>query len=232
MNLQKKKILVVIPCFNEEGNIKKVLLSFKENNIPYKTLVIDDGSKDNTKDIATQYTSSLRLPFNLGIGVAVQTGIKYALLNNFDFVIQVDGDGQHFVSGIPTLVSFYEQNEVDIVIGSRFLGLKTYIPQIHRMLGIQIIRIFLRLLYKQKITDPTSGFRLLNKKAMLKFAQEYPYDYPEPISLGIALKNNVKIGEVAVRMRSREAGKSSIRHFFSFLYMIKVIVSLFLTKIS
>lgn len=231
------KTCLIIPCHNEEENLPHVFSEIEnledKNLIP---LVVDDCSLDNSVAVARQSKNIivLELPVNLGVGGAVQTGLIYALDNNFTTAIKMDGDGQHPPDQIAILIKELEKQDADIIIGSRFLqtnqtGFKsTY----SRRIGIKILQNVCKLLTGQSITDPTSGFRAYNNKAIEFMAQHYPsFDYPEPEEIILAIKNDLRIKEVPIIMRERQHGKSSISAGNSIYYMIKVTLAMIFTAL-
>jgi len=223
------RVIIIIPAFNESENIKRVLNDIKKENANWDILVVNDCSLDNTSAVAklTKQAFVLDLPFNLGIGGAVQAGFKYAKTHNYDIAIKYDGDGQHLPDEIKTLLNVLSENNVDVVIGSRFLekhdGFKSTLM---RRVGIKIFQILNSMLIKQKITDNTSGFIAFNKKVISFFAEHYPTDYPEPESIINLKKNGFVIKEVFVKMQHRQGGKSSISGLKSVYYMFKVILAI------
>lgn len=217
----RPRVLLIIPCFNEAGTIGSLLREVSET--PYDSLVIDDGSKDDTAEISKEWTQCLSLPFNLGIGGAVQSGIKYAFRQNYDLCVQVDGDGQHPPEEITKLVSHWIKTQANLVIGSRFLSTEGFKSGFARRLGIQLISRCLFVLFKNSITDPTSGFRLMDRKAMQLFCEYYPADFPEPTSIALALGHGLNVQETSVIMRSRTDGTSSIYGWKSVSYIIRVL---------
>jgi glycosyltransferase involved in cell wall biosynthesis len=223
------RVIIIIPAFNESENIKRVVNDIKKENTNWDILVVNDCSLDNTSAIAksTKQAFVLDLPFNLGIGGAVQAGFKYAKTHNYDIAIKYDGDGQHLPDEIKTLLNVLSENNVDVVIGSRFLekhdGFKSTLM---RRVGIKIFQILNSMLIKQKITDNTSGFIAFNKKVISFFAEHYPTDYPEPESIINLKKNGFVIKEVFVKMQHRQGGKSSISGLKSVYYMFKVILAI------
>ncbi len=235
--MEKKKIILVIPAYNEEESILKTYQGVEEYNKTAKekldVIVINDGSKDKTKEILEKNNiPHINLICNLGIGGAVQTGYKYALENNYDIAIQYDGDGQHDVNYVGDIVKPIENNEANMVIGSRFVqkdkeGFKSSKA---RRIGINVISFFIKLKTRKKIYDVTSGFRAIDRSLMELFKNYYPVEYPEPISTVNALKNNYKVSEVPVVMKEREKGKSSISSWKNVYYMINVILSIMLMK--
>ncbi len=226
-----KKILIVIPCYNEEVALPLLLQELKDLQLPIEysliPLVVNDCSKDQTVEVAKKYgVKVLDLTNNLGIGGAVQAGLKYAKQNNFDMAIQLDGDGQHPPSEIIKLLNAKAQFDVDIVIGSRFLDNEGFQSSLMRRLGIKYFYRLNQLLTRNNIYDSTSGFRLLGKKAIDIAAENYPDDYPEPESLVIFSKAKLKIKEVPVIMSHRLGGISSIGSFAAIYYCIKVTMSM------
>lgn len=228
------KILMIIPAYNEENNIKDTvnsIINLNDPNINY--IVINDGSTDNTLQVLKNNNFNfINLPTNLGIGGAVQTGYKYALYNNYDIAIQFDGDGQHNAEYINSLVKEIE-NGNDLVIGSRFItNLEGFKSTKIRRVGIVILSSLIKLFTGKKITDPTSGFRACNKKIINLFSSDYPTDYPEPDTAVKIIKKNFKVKEIPVIMNERKKGKSSINIFKSIYYMIKVSLSIIISSIT
>jgi glycosyltransferase involved in cell wall biosynthesis len=231
-----KKILIIIPCYNEEEALPLLLQKLNLIELPtdytLTILVVNDCSKDNTAEVAKKFdVKVLDLVNNLGIGGAVQSGFKYAKNNNFDIVIQLDGDGQHPPSEIIKLLKAYIDFDADIVIGSRFLNNEGFQSSFIRRLGIKYFFRLNQLLIRKNIIDSTSGFRLLSSKAINIAANNYPDDYPEPESLIIFSKAGLKIKEIQVVMSHRLGGKSSINNFAPLYYCIKVTISMFFSFI-
>ncbi len=232
---KKPRILLIIPCYNEEKSIQNLLEEIKALDNCYDTIVIDDGSDDNTAEKAKKHSPVIQLLHNLGIGSAVQTGIRYAYRNNYDFCIQIDGDGQHIPDEIAKLLKHQEETNNAITVGTRFLENPSLRSTWARYFGNKVISLILnRLFVDCRITDPTSGMRLMNLNAMSFFSRQYPLDFPEPISLAWALKRKMGIGETPVKMRPRKYGRSSISLLKSFSYMFRVsaliLVCRFITK--
>jgi len=223
-----KKTLVIIPAFNEEGSIEKVIEGIR-TNLPQATiLVVNDGSEDLTSDIAKNNEALvLDLPFNLGIGGAMQAGYKYAYEKGYDIAIQVDADGQHNPREILKLLHALEKNNVDMAMGSRFIGDSEYKGSTMRKIGISVLSRVISVIVGQKITDPTCGFRGANRKAIQLFASNYPQDYPEPEVVVLVHQCHLKMVEVPVGMNERYAGESSITKFRSVYYMVKVLLAIF-----
>ncbi len=228
------KTLIIIPCYNEEESIGTLLKELLEiGNSLFEIVVINDGSIDKTAAVVSQYNNValVSLPVNLGIGGAVQTGFKYALENNFDIAIQVDGDGQHPPAEISKLLNVYQETQCNIVIGSRFIAKQGFQSSGLRRMGIFYLRWLNKIFTQIDIYDITSGFRLFDKKAIELVARNYPDEYPEPESLVIFAKAGFSIVETPVIMKSRQSGKSSIQYFSQLYYMIKVTIAMFFSYI-
>nr|WP_249130534.1 glycosyltransferase family 2 protein [Bradyrhizobium diazoefficiens] len=226
------RVLLVIPCFNEEASIGGLLSEIAATGRGYHTLVVDDGSSDATCAVASRSSQVARLAQNLGIGGAVQTGIKYAARQGFDFCVQIDGDGQHDPRAIETLLDAYRRNPANITIGSRFIDHAGFCSTPMRRAGIRLIVLALNGLFSGgRITDPTSGMRLLDRSAIAFFAKAYPADYPEPISLAWAMRAGLTVSEVPVEMRPRETGVSSIDGLKSASYMVRVLGYILLARL-
>lgn len=227
------KTLVIIPAYNEEENISLILQQIAEQKeIKPDILVVNDYSTDQTSKICKKTgVKVIDLACNLGIGGAVQTGYKYAFRHKYDFAVQIDGDGQHDAKYLADLIKPLEENNADIVIGSRFIAKEGFQSTIMRRLGIKFFSDLIKLLTGQKITDPTSGFRACNSKVIELFAQKYPKDYPEPESIVFLKRNNFKILEIPVVMKERLGGKSSIIHLKPAYYMIKVTLAMIIENL-
>ncbi len=218
-----------MPAYNEAGTVGDVIRRIRAAAPDFEVIVIDDGSTDATGDIALgEGANVVRHPFNLGIGGAVQTGFKYALEHGYDYMVQVDADGQHDPSEIPTLIDEMRRHpDVDVICGSRFLKDLQYVGPVSRRAGIHLFAFLLSRLVGQKITDPTSGFRLYNRRAIALFARDYPHDYPEVEAVLVLHFHRLRMREVSVRMFQRGGGRSSIRSGKSVYYMIKVLLAIF-----
>src|SRR5512143_606496 len=213
-------ILIIIPAYNEEASLPGVIRDLREHVPQFDVLVVNDGSRDATSRIAREMrVKVLDLPYNLGIGGAVQAGYLYALENGHDAAVQFDGDGQHCACEIKKLTGPLEAGKADFVVGSRFLAPGEYKAPVFRRLGIGIFSVVLSRILGIKIADSTSGFRAANRRVIEFFAQTYPDDYPEVESLVLLHKMNMRIEEVPVVMRSRTGGKSSITPIRSVYYM-------------
>lgn len=232
-----KKVLIIIPAYNEEKNILRTYTEIidynKKNKTNYECVVINDGSKDDTKKVLDDNNIPyIDLPMNLGIGGAVQTGYKYAYYNNYDIAIQYDGDGQHDVNYVKNIIKPIEEDNKNLVIGSRFIKSDddNFKSTKMRRVGINIISKLIKWKTKKRIYDTTSGFRAADKKVIELFANNYPTEYPEPISSVNVLLNGYSIEEVPVKMRPRLEGKSSISKLKSVYYMLNVILSIIIMK--
>ena len=222
--MNSPRVLIIIPCYNEQGAIAELLDEISACQEGYETIVIDDGSQDATYQIARQFSPTVRLLKNLGIGGAVQTGIKYACSKGFDFCIQIDGDGQHIPGQISKLLQAYQEKPRSIIIGSRYLQNDTFRSTYMRRFGGRVIAKALDVLFSRcSVTDPTSGMRLMDSKVIEFFAKHYPHDFPEPISLAWALKMGFTVGEIQVKMRARIHGNSSIIGLKSISYVFRVL---------
>ncbi len=217
-------VLVIIPTYNEESNIGRVIQGVKRAASFTDILVINDGSEDATAAVARRSGASvLDLPFNLGIGGAVQAGIKFAYAHGYPFLVRLDGDGQHNPEDIPRLLGVVMQGKANIAIGSRFCaGTETYRPPLTRRLGIHYFSLLVSTLVGRRITDTTSGFQCLDRRAIECFARYYPQDYPEVEAHITIKKAGLKVAEVPVVMRPRHNGTSSITQARSIYYMFKV----------
>jgi len=224
----KKRILVIIPAYNEVRSVGKVVEGVKIQLPQIEVLVVNDGSTDLTSEIAkSKGALALDLPFNLGIGGAMQAGYQYAYKKGYDIAIQVDGDGQHDPKEIGKLLRALEEKKMDMVIGSRFIGDPGYKSSMMRRIGISIFSQVISMIVGQKITDPTSGFRAANRKAIQLFASNYPQDYPEPEAVILLHQCRLEMGEIPVGMSERYSGESSITKIRSIYYMVKVLLAIF-----
>lgn len=225
------KVLIIIPAYNEEKSILKVCKGIvdynKRNKTKYDIIVINDGSKDKTEDILCKNEiNHITLINNLGIGGAVQTGYKYALENGYDIAIQFDGDGQHDIRYVDNVIKPIIENKANMVIGSRFIDENTsnFKSSKARQIGIKIISFFIKLVTSKKIYDTTSGFRAIDKELIKLFSNNYPVEYPEPVSTTDVLKKKYVVAEVPVSMNERENGVSSIRMWKNCYYMFNVVL--------
>lgn len=221
------KKLIIIPAYNESESIKSTVEDIVNNADGFDYIVINDCSTDDTAKICQEnHFNYLSLPVNLGIGGAVQTGYMYAYRNNYDVAVQVDGDGQHDVRFLSEMVSHIEENNLDMVIGSRFIDREGFQSSAMRRFGINYFTGLIKLCTGIKITDPTSGLRMVGKNIIAEFAKEYPKDYPEPETVVSILRKGYKVEEIPVIMRERQGGVSSISLKKSVYYMIKVTLAI------
>ena len=198
------KKLIIIPAYNEQESIKKTVEDIIKNAPEFDYIVINDCSTDRTKEICeTEKFNVVHLPVNLGIGGAVQTGYLYAARNGYDIAVQVDGDGQHDPKFLSKMAEFIEAEHADMVIGSRFINKEGFQSSGARRVGIKYFTMLIKLLTGAKITDPTSGLRMVNREIIEFFAEEYPKDYPEPESVVAILRRKKKVLELPVIMRER-----------------------------
>ena len=224
-----RSYLAVVPAYNEAHTVVRVIDSLHEHAPDFDVLVVDDGSTDGTSELARGAGAHVvRHPFNLGIGGAVQSGFAYALENGYSRMVQVDGDGQHMAEELQALVDALDSDPgVDMVCGSRFLTDRGYPATISRRTGIHIFAFLLSRIVGQRVTDPTSGFRLYNRRAIALFAGDYPHDYPEVEAVLMVHFHRLGMTEVPVRMLERGGGRSSIRSGKSVYYMVKVLLAIF-----
>lgn len=229
---RRGEILVIVPAYNEEQSVGKVLEELAGVELPLDILVINDGSSDGTSRVARDsgLVGVIDLPNNLGIGGAVQTGFKYAARNGYAVAVQFDADGQHLAGEIPGLVAALRDREAGMVIGSRFLEESAgYRSTFIRRIGIRLFQLVNSLLTGQRITDNTSGFRAYDRQAIEFLARHYPVDYPEPEAVILLGRNGFRITEIFVRMRERQGGDSSIRGVAGVYYMAKVLLAILMT---
>ena len=225
------KTIFLIPVFNEEANIAPLLAELRSVYPSAPVCFINDRSLDGTayalRETGCHY---LNLPCNLGVGGGMQAGFKYAFEQGYDFAIRIDGDGQHPPGECHKLIERMAVGDVDMVVGSRFLGQKSYTSTMLRQVGIFGLARMLSAACRQKISDPTSGFQMVNRAVLYYFAHQYPVDYPEPESLALLSRQGYKFCEVATQFCARERGTSSIRKWGTVYYMFKVSVALFVDR--
>lgn len=223
------KTLIIIPAYNEEQSLPGVIADLQHHVPGADILVVNDGSRDRTGDVARRAGVRVAvLPFNLGIGGAMQTGYQYAHANGYDIAIQFDGDGQHLAEEIAILLDPLQTGKADLIVGSRFLDRGDYRPPVFRKIGIWIFSTFLSAILGMTVTDTTSGFRAANRRVIEFFARAYPEDYPEVESLVLLHRAGSAIVEAPVKMRDRTGGSSSITPVRSVYYMIKVLLAVFI----
>lgn len=227
------RVLVIIPAYNEEKNIAKVITSLNNEHPSFDYIIINDGSTDGTREVCEQNNfNHINLPINLGIGGAVQCGYKYALKFDYDVVSQIDGDGQHNPEYLDDALRVMKDGNVDIVIGSRFINKEGFQSSTMRRFGIAFLSFLIKIVCGIKIYDVTSGYRIINKKMVKVFADNYADDFPEPEAIVAAYLHGGKIKEIPVVMKERETGKSSISPIKSIIYMIKVSLAILFYRIT
>lgn len=234
-SIARVKTLIIVPAFNEAGNIGAAVAALQAEDPLWHILVVNDGSTDTTSAVARESGKAMvvDLPCNLGIGGAVQTGFKYAQRNDYTYAVKFDGDGQHKAEEVSHLLQMVVAQQADVVIGSRFLDNSPgYKSTRFRRLGIRLFEVINSLLVGQRITDNTSGFRAYNRKAITFLAQHYPsFDYPEPEEVILLARNGFAIREISVEMQKRLHGKSSISTSLSFYYIVKVVLAVLMTAV-
>ena len=226
--LRELRRIAIVPALNEEVTVGRVIDEIRAFDPGFDIVVVDDGSTDRTAGVAADRGASvLRLPFNLGIGGAVQTGYRFAFEHGYDLAVQVDGDGQHDPQELPAILAPVLAGEADVCVGSRFAGAGAYRSSFLRRIGIRIFARVVSMIVRQKVTDTTSGFRAVNRKGIALFAADYPHDYPEVEATVMSVKHRLRLREVPVAMRERGAGASSITALRSVYYMTKVLLAIF-----
>jgi glycosyltransferase involved in cell wall biosynthesis len=220
----------IVPALNEEVTVPRVIDELRAFDPGLDVVVVDDGSTDRTAAVAAAKGSRvLRLPFNLGIGGAVQTGFRYAFEQGYDLAVRVDGDGQHDPSQLAAVIGPVLRDEADIAVGSRFAreAGDGYRSSRSRRIGIRILAAVVSRIVGQRVTDTTSGFQALNRRGIALFARDYPHDYPEVEATVMVFRHRLRLTEVPVSMRERGGGRSSITALGSIYYMVKVLLALF-----
>jgi glycosyltransferase involved in cell wall biosynthesis len=228
-----RRVVAIVPAWNEAEAIGPVVDGIREVEPTIEVVVVDDASTDATAEVASEHGATvLRLPFNVGIGGAVQTGFRFAVAEGFDVAVRLDGDGQHDPSELGKLLAPIERGDANLVIGSRFAdGTGSYRPPFARRMGIRVFARLVSLLGGQRVTDTTSGFVALDRLGIELFAEEYPHDYPEVEATLVALRSGLRLAQVQVEMRERETGSSSIGLVQSLYYMVKVSLALLVTRV-
>ena len=221
--------IAVVPAFNEQQNVGRVIEEIRAFDPDLDIVVVDDGSVDATAAVARQRGAiTLQLPFNLGIGGAVQTGFRYAYEHDYDLAVRVDGDGQHDPSQLDRVIAPILSGDADIAVGSRFVADGDgYRSSRSRRIGIRVLALVVSRIVGRRVTDTTSGFQALNRKGIALFARDYPHDYPEVEATVMVSRHRLRSVEVAVSMRERSSGRSSITALRSVYYMIKVLLAIF-----
>jgi len=226
--LAELKRLAIVPALNEEATVGRVIDEIRAFDPGFDILVVDDGSTDRTAGLAADRGAHVvRLPFNLGIGGAVQTGYRFAFERGYDVAVQVDGDGQHDPSQLSAILAPVLAGDADVCVGSRFAGGAGYQSSFARRVGIKLFARVVSAVVRQKVTDTTSGFRAVNRKGIALFAADYPHDYPEVEATVMSVKHKLRLREVPVAMRERAGGSSSITALRSIYYMTKVLLAIF-----
>jgi glycosyltransferase involved in cell wall biosynthesis len=226
--LGELKRIAIVPALNEEVTVGRVIDEIRAFDPGFDIVVVDDGSTDRTAGVAADRDAHvLRLPFNLGIGGAMQTGFRFAFEHGYDIAVQIDGDGQHDPSQLPKILAPVLAAEADLCVGSRFTGKGAYRSSFLRRIGIKIFARIVSAVVGQKVTDTTSGFRAVNRKGIALFASDYPHDYPEVEATVMCVKHKLRLKEVPVEMRERGGGASSITALRSIYYMTKVLLAIF-----
>lgn len=225
------KILILIPAYNEASRIGEVIRRVREMYPDYDVVVVNDGSRDNTVQAARAAGAEVvSHPFNMGYGVAIQTGYKYAMRYGYDFLVQMDGDGQHDPAFIPQLLAPVTAGETDFVLGSRFLGIESYEPSLARRVGMAFFRRLVSALIGTRITDSTSGYQAFSNKVIRFFTTEvFPCDYPDADMLITLHRAGFRLREVPVRMHANVEGKSMHSGWKPLYYMFKMLLSIFVT---
>lgn len=230
---RNEKVLIIIPAYNEAENIVRVVNHMMEQMPQYDYLVVNDGSTDDTLGLCSREGFHyLDLSINMGIGGAVQAGYIYARKNGYDIAVQMDGDGQHDVAYLETLLKPLRQGTADVVIGSRFLEKEGFQSSKSRRTGINILSFLILLTTGRRIKDVTSGYRAVNRRFIEIYSRDYPMDYPEPEAIVSAIMHLGRVCEVPVQMRAREGGTSSITFKKSIYYMIKVTLAIIICRMS
>lgn len=223
--------LIIIPAYNEQASIVKTVMDIKENAPDFDYIVINDCSTDDTLQVCMENgIKCLKLPVNLGIGGAVQSGYLYGFREGYDVAVQFDGDGQHSAKYLETMVQAMQEQQADMVIGSRFITNEGFQSSAIRRIGIKHFNLLIKFLTGETITDPTSGMRMVNREVMKLFSEDYPKDYPEPESVVHILAKGKKVIEIPVLMNERSEGVSSISPMKSIYYMIKVTIAMLIAK--
>jgi glycosyltransferase involved in cell wall biosynthesis len=220
--------IAIVPALNEEETVGRVIDEIRAFDPGFDIVVVDDGSVDRTAGVAADRGAFvLRLPFNLGIGGAMQTGYRFAFERSYDIAVQIDGDGQHDPQQLPAILAPVLSGEADLCVGSRFTGDSEFRSSFTRRLGIKIFAAVVSAVVRQKVTDTTSGFRAVNRRGIALFASDYPHDYPEVEATVMCVKHKLRLREVPVAMRERGGGSSSITAVRSVYYMTKVMLAIF-----
>jgi hypothetical protein len=228
--LRELRRVAIVPALNEEHTIGSVIGELRSFDPGLDVVVVDDGSADGTSRVARAAGARVvRLPFNLGIGGAVQTGFRYAFEHGYDIAVRVDGDGQHDPSQLRHVLEPVLDGDADIAVGSRFTGTTAagYRSSPARRIGIRLLAWVVSQIVRRRVTDTTSGFQALNRNGIALFARDYPHDYPEVEATVMVFRHRLRMVEVPVQMRERAGGRSSITTIRSVYYMVKVLLAIF-----
>lgn len=224
------RAVAVVPAYNEQGSVEAVIAEIRAADPEIAIVVINDASTDDTAQLAAAAgVSVVNLPYNVGIGGAVQTGYKYALDNGFELAVQIDADGQHDPRELEALIAPIARGEADMAIGTRFSSTRGYRATPGRRIGIAMFSGVVSLLARRRVTDPTSGFRAVNRRGIALFAREYPHDFPEVESNVLAARHGLRMVEVPVLMRQRAAGRSSVTTLRGTYFVIRILLALFVS---
>jgi glycosyltransferase involved in cell wall biosynthesis len=224
----KNDILIIIPAYNEEMTISSVINGIRDNIQPADIMVVNDGSTDKTGEAAKKSGAFvINLPFNLGYGAALQTGFKYAIRHDYKYAVQIDGDGQHNPSFLSSLIKEIEKGDADVVIGSRYIG-KGYDAPVLRKIGMKVFSSISSFITGQKITDPTSGYRVINDRVIRFYSTDiYPVDYPDADVIIMLHQAGFRIKEIPVDMKPSLTGKSMHSGLKPVYYIFKMMLSIF-----
>ncbi|MBA7466624.1 Undecaprenyl-phosphate 4-deoxy-4-formamido-L-arabinose transferase [subsurface metagenome] len=223
--------LIIIPVYNEEKNILRVIEDIRKKTHHMDVLVVNDGSTDKTEYVLERSgVKVINLPYHLGYGVALQTGYKYALDKGYDFIVQMDGDGQHDPISIENLLTEVKSGDIDVAMGSRFLSNKKYRTSFPRKIGMKLFGSIASIIMGQKVTDPTSGFQALNKKAIKFYGSDvFPCDYPDADAIIMLHRVGFIVKEIPVIMHYDNRSKSMHRGLGICYYIFKMFLSIFVT---
>lgn len=231
--MNRNKCLIIIPAYNEEENIENLIENLRNNYPQYDYIIVNDCSTDQTKRICEKNNYQvLNLPINMGIGGAVQSGYRYARENDYEYAVQIDGDGQHDVAYLAGMLLKLENKEADIVVGSRFVEKEGFQSSAARRAGIIFLSQLCHVLTGIHVKDITSGYRIVNRRFINIFADDYPVDYPEPEAMVMAAVHGGRVLEYPVIMKERQGGESSITLKRSVYYMVKVSLAMMIRRLS
>jgi glycosyltransferase involved in cell wall biosynthesis len=232
--MKKNEILIIVPSYKEEKNITHVISGIIKYFPNADILIIDDGSKDRIREIAERFgINTIVHPFNMGYGVTIQTGYKYAVRNGYEILVQFDGDGQHDPRFIDPMINELKESGSDVVIGSRFIEGGGYDAPFLRKMGIKFFSKIASLITGQKITDSTSGLQVLNKKTFTFYSkmENFPYDYPDADTIITLCYAGFRVKEIPVQMHDRREGKSMTSGLKALFYITQMLISIIITLI-